>query len=471
MNNKYKFLISNTGLFFISTFSSKFLVFLLMPIYTAVLSPAQFNAADLVTQTANLLIPLVSLGIPNSIIRFGLDKNYSKRGVFTTAALTYFFGFSLLLAFYPAIVKLEFVSYYVRYLYLFLFCSCLRTLVQQFVRAKTYTRLYAADGIMATVNTLLFVYLFLVKFDMGVEGYILATIAADFVSFLFLSVVSGCWKNFSLKKATPQLAREMLGYCLPLIPTGVFWWITNVSDRYLVTAMVSASVGGIYAISYKIPSIVNLFSTVFTEAWQISAVQEGQQQNPEKFFKTVFRAYQGIMFMAGAGLILLCKPLTDIMVAPEYYESWRFMPVLIMATIFSSFSGFMSSIYMVQKNGKANLFTMMAGAISNIAMNIVFIPKMGAQGAAIATFISYALVFILRALGTRKFINISVSPLFMLVNVGLMAVLSLVMVYEVKHWIIISVVMTAVIIAYNFVPLFSFVKSILRSLLKRRRRA
>ena len=113
---------------------------------------------------------------------------------------------------------------------------------------------------------------------------------------------------------------------------------------------------------------------------------------------------------------------------------------------------------------------MMAGAISNIAMNIVFIPKMGAQGAAIATFISYALVFILRALGTRKFINISVSPLFMLVNVGLMAVLSLVMIYEVKHWIIISVVMTAVIIAYNFVPLFSFVKSILRSLLKRRRR-
>ena len=263
MNNKYKFLISNTGLFFISTFSSKFLVFLLMPIYTAVLTPDQFNATDLVIQTANLLIPLVSLGISNSIIRFGLDKNYSKSGVFTVATLTYLFGFMVLLAFYPLIVKISFIRYYVRYLYLYLLCSCLRTLVQQYTRARTYTRLYAIDGILATVNTLIFVYLFLVKFNMGAKGYILATIAADFASFIFLSVFSGAWKSFRPKKATPRLAREMLSYCLPLIPTGVFWWITNVSDRYLVTAISGAAVAGIYAISYKIPSIHSIIPKVW----------------------------------------------------------------------------------------------------------------------------------------------------------------------------------------------------------------
>ncbi len=471
LNNKYKFLISNTGLFFLSTFSSKFLVFLLMPIYTAVLTPDRFNTADLVTQTANLLIPVVSMGIPNSIIRFGLDKKYSKKGVFTVATLTYFTGFMLLFAFYPVISGLGFVEGYEIFLYLYLICSCLRTLVQQFVRAKTYTRLYAADGIMATVNTLLFVYLFLVKFNMGVKGYILATIAADFVSFLFLSFVSGCWMYFSFEKADKKLAKEMLSYCLPLIPTGIFWWITNVSDRYLVTYMVSASVSGIYAIGYKIPSIVNLFSTVFTEAWQISAVKEGQEENPEKFFKNVFKAYQGVMFMAGAGLILLCRPITSIMVADSYYTSWKYMPVLIMATIFSSFSGFMSSIYMVQKNGKANLYTMMVGAFANIGLNIVMIPKFGAQGAAIATFISYLLVFVLRALGTRKYINISISPLFMAINVILMGLLAYTMINEIKNRIIISVILTVVIVAYNFMPLFSFVKSILKALLRKKRKS
>ena len=471
MNSKYKFLLSNTGLFFISTFSSKFLVFLLMPIYTSVLSPDQFNTVDLMTQTANLLIPFVSLGIPNSIIRFGLDKNYSKRGVFTVGAFTYMLGFLVLLAFYPVIVKITFINQYIRYLYLYLFCSCARTLVQQFVRARMLTRLYAIDGILATVNTLFFVYLYLIKFQMGAMGYILATITADFISFLFLSIISSCWKYFSPRKVKGELAKEMLTYCLPLIPTSVFWWITNVSDHYLVTAIVGASVGGIYAISYKIPSIVNLVSTIFTEAWQISAVKEGQEENPEKFFTTVFKAYQGIMFMGGAGLILICRVMVSLMVAKEYYESWRFIPVLIMATIFSSFSGFLSSIYMVQKDGKSNLFTMMAGALSNVVMNIVLIPKWGAQGAAIATFISYLLVFTLRAIGTKKFININISPAFMLTNLLLTGALAFVMVNEINYWLVVSIVLTVAIIAFNFVPLFAFVKSILKALLKKKKKA
>ena len=471
MNSKYKFLLSNTGLFFISTFSSKFLVFLLMPIYTSVLSPDQFNAVDLMTQTANLLIPFVSLGIPNSIVRFGLDKSYSKRGVFTVATFAYMVGFMVLLAFYPVIVKITFISQYIRYLYLYLFCSCARTLVQQFVRSRMLTRLYAVDGILATINTLFFVYLYLVKFQMGAMGYILATITADFISFLFLSVISGSWKYFSPKKAKGALAQEMLTYCLPLIPTSVFWWITNVSDHYLVTAIVGASVGGLYAISYKIPSIVNLVSTVFTEAWQISAVKEGQEENPEKFFTTVFKAYQGIMFMGGAGLILICRIMVDLMVATEYYESWRFIPVLILATIFSSFSGFLSSIYMVQKDGKSNLFTMMAGALSNIGMNLILIPKWGAQGAAIATFISYLIVFILRATGTKKFIDINISPVFMAVNVMLTAALAVIMVNEISYWIVISILLTMAIIAFNFIPLFTFVKSLLKSLLGKKKKA
>ncbi|MEG1862039.1 MAG: polysaccharide biosynthesis C-terminal domain-containing protein [Oscillospiraceae bacterium] len=469
MNNKYKFLISNTGLFFISTFSSKFLVFLLMPIYTAVLTPGEYNSVDIMTQTANLLIPLVSLGISNSIIRFGLDKQYSKRGVFTTSALTLTFGFAILLACYPILVRIELVQNYILYLYLYLFMSCTRTLVQQFARAKTYTRLYAVDGILATVNTLVLVYILLMKLRLGAIGYILATIGADFLSIIFLSVVSGCWKCFDLSKVNKKLTKEMLGYCLPLIPASIFWWITNVSDRYLVTYMVSESVSGIYAISYKIPSIIMLFATIFTEAWQISAVKESGTLKTDAFFKTVFKAYQSVVFMAGAGLILICRPLISFMVDEKYYTAWTFIPVLILATIFSCFSGFMSSIYMVEKKGTANLLTMMAGAFSNIGMNIILIPKYGAQGAAIATFISYFLVFVLRAVSTKKYINVSISPLFMGANLFFTMALAYVMVNEVTHWLIISVIFTAVIFGFNFMPLFQFALSIFRSLTKKRK--
>lgn len=87
--NKYRNLISNTFIFAIGTFSSKVLVFLLMPLYTKVLSEAQYGTVDLMVQVGNFLLPLVSCGIVNGIIRFGLDKYYKKRDVFTTGFCTF----------------------------------------------------------------------------------------------------------------------------------------------------------------------------------------------------------------------------------------------------------------------------------------------------------------------------------------------------------------------------------------------
>lgn len=76
--DKYKRLISNTVIFAVGTFSSKVLVFLLMPLYTRVLTDAEYGVTDLIVQTGNLLLPLVSLGIINAVIRFGLDRGQHR---------------------------------------------------------------------------------------------------------------------------------------------------------------------------------------------------------------------------------------------------------------------------------------------------------------------------------------------------------------------------------------------------------
>ena len=467
--NRYKFLASNTVLFFISSFSSKFLVFLLMPVYTAVLTPAENSDVSLMMQTANLLIPLVSLGISNSIIRFGLDEKYSKRTVFTTGVFTLGAGYLILIAMYPFLNKVEFIHKYIWLLYLYLLMSCSRTLVQQFVRAKTYTKLYAFDGILATVNTLILVCVFLLKFKWGATGYICAIIGADFLSVVFLSVISSAWRYFDISRLDKNVAKEMLRYCLPLIPASIAWWVTNVSDRYLVAYFCGDTVNGIYDISYKLPSIINVFATIFLEAWQISAVKESGAGHTNRFFGNVFKAYQSVVFIGGAGIILLCKPLISLLAAESYFEAWRFVPVLIMATIFACFSTFLSSIYMVEKRGGLNLATMTAGAVANVAFNLVLIPVLGAQGAAIATLISYVIVFGLRAVNTRKFININISPLQLAVNVLLMGGMSAIMIMQVKHCAVISVIFTLFICIFNAKPLIVFANQLLKSILKRKR--
>ena len=129
----------------------------------------------------------------------------------------------------------------------------------------------------------------------------------------------------------------------------------------------------------------------------------------------------------------------------------------------------MSSIYMVEKRGGLNLATMMAGAVTNIVLNLVLIPKIGAQGAAIATFASYVVVFALRAINTKKFININISPLQMLLNVALMGAMSYIMIADITHYPVYCIVITAVIIVFNTRPLLVFAKQLLKSLKHRKK--
>ena len=95
--DKYKRLFSNTLIFAVGTFGSKLLVFFLMPLYTHVLTDAEYGTSDLLQQSANLLVPLVSVGMASALIRFGLDKSYDKTSVFSTALMTAGCGFAIFL--------------------------------------------------------------------------------------------------------------------------------------------------------------------------------------------------------------------------------------------------------------------------------------------------------------------------------------------------------------------------------------
>ena len=73
--NKYGYLAKNTLLFTVSSFSSKILSFLLVPLYTNVLSTADYGIADIVSTTSTLLTFVVSLNISESVLRFAIDNN------------------------------------------------------------------------------------------------------------------------------------------------------------------------------------------------------------------------------------------------------------------------------------------------------------------------------------------------------------------------------------------------------------
>lgn len=445
--DKYKKLISNTAIFAIGTFSSKVLVFLLMPLYTRVLDSSEYGVTDLIMQTGNLLVPFISLGIINAIIRFGLDKHVRKTDVFMTGLLCILGGFGILLLFWPLMGRIPFLQGHTALIYLFILFSSLRSLCSQFVRARGMVRLFAVDGIISTVTTVVLQVLFMVTFRWGVFGYILAIACSDAFSVLFLTVSASLYKFIQFRLPNRKISLDMLRYAVPMIPNTMLWWVTNASDRYLVAWMLGNDLNGLYAVAYKVPSLITLASGIFMDAWQLSAVTE--EKDRSRFFSRVFHSYSSLLFMLGSGAIVFAKLITTILVSPDYYTSWQYIPILVLATVYACLTNFLGSIYMVEKKSVLSLATTTVGAVANIALNLVLIPKLGVNGAAVATFASYFIVFLLRVRDTKRFLRIRWRGLRLAVDTLLLMVQCWLMIAEVPLWIVWESILLVLMLVLN----------------------
>ena len=171
--SKYKKLFSNTIIFAIGSFSSKILVLFLVPIYTNALTTSELGIADLLQQISNWLVPIVSLTVSEAITRFGLDRAYNKKSVFTIGTILNALGLLALLIIIlltfafghksasgdSTLDKIIFDNGLI--LYLYVFTASLKLLFSYFIRAIEMVKLYAFVGILTTFFTLLFTVLLL----------------------------------------------------------------------------------------------------------------------------------------------------------------------------------------------------------------------------------------------------------------------------------------------------------------------
>ena len=333
--DKYSKLAGNTLIFAISSFSSKLLTLIVQPFLTyAMAEISDLGLSKILSQYANLLIPFVSMGMSNAIIRFGLDKGNSEKQVFTNGLLTILGGFGILVLCWPVTQFLPDMAQYGLLIYIYVLMSCLRTLCTQFVRSRQWNKLVAVDGVLCTVATMAFYVLYLVGFKWGANGYLLAIISGDLTSVLFLLFTGKLWNYVELKGVNKKLWRQMLNFSLPMIPAQISFWIINASDLFFVREMCEGLDGrtgnawsGLLSTGYFLPTILTTLGLIFYDAWQLSAVTEEEER--ARFFTKIFRTYSSVLFCCAAGIIWLCRPVMHVMKS-NYYYAWHFVPFLVL---------------------------------------------------------------------------------------------------------------------------------------------
>lgn len=341
---RYKKLSVNTLLFVLSNFGSKLVTLLLVPYYTYMLTTEQYGTIDLLTTTLSLIIPVITLSISDAVLRFAIKSEYDYETVFTNGLTICCLSMVIVVLSIPVLrhiyifngVELDFAALLIAQVFYQFF--------NQFCRGIGSVKTVAISGFLTTLSMLILNIVFLTGMKMGVSGYFRALTIAYLISILFQTFTQKIWKYVQVDRADKTALKEMLIYCIPMIPNSIMWWITDASDKYMIAFFVGISSNGIYALAKKIPSILSMLHSIFFQAWQLSAVEESEAEDKSHYYSTVFNMFSCVMFLGISFVIFIVKPFLKIFVAEAYFPAWMYVPFLLLAVTFSSFSGFLGTI-------------------------------------------------------------------------------------------------------------------------------
>lgn len=409
--DSYKKLIGNSFIFAVGRLSSKLISFLLVPLYTYYLSTTEYGTVDLVITTVGMLLPVVSASMFDAVLRFIMDNKTDADRIMMNALNVSVIGFIVSLLFYPIILRLDLIggNTLVLFMYIILFLQILERIFAEYTRAIGEVKKFAINGIILTLSTGIFNVMFLVGFELGVPGYFLAIILANIISIFYLIISTKAHTHFDFSLIKTNDMRILLLYSVPLIPNALMWWLINASSRYFIRYYISVSANGLFAVASRVPTLINIVTQVFMQAWQLSAIEEYESETKSTFYSNVFNYLSSVLFLGTSAIIVILKPMFNVLFAAEYYEAWIVVPFLLLGAVFSSFSGFLGTNYIAAKETKGVFKTSVYGGIVSIVLNFILISSFGLVGAGISSMLSFIVMWILRYYDTRKFIQMDIN--------------------------------------------------------------
>ena len=409
MKTKYTSLAKDTVVFSIGKFGSRLILFFLVPLYTNYLTTSEYGTADLVFTISQLLIPVFSVVIFDSVVRFGLSKSEKKENVLLNAVIILLFTAVVSIACGPLFGMYPAVGEWKWFLVALIILSVAVNINMNYLKVKGLNLKYSLTSIVQTIVLAGLNVLFLVNFSMGVRGYLLATTISYFSAVVLTVIFGDIIRDLGNAAFKKTLFREMLAFSAPLILNNISWWVIQSSDKLMLEAMIGAAALGLYTAAAKIPSLINVLITIFQQAWGISSIKEIEDTQDLTFFSTVFTVYSTGVFLFCLLINAIAKPFMSIYVGVEFSTSWKFVPLLVASAGFSAVAAYYGSIYGAIKKSMNNMLTTLCAAIVNIVVNYIFIKLVGIWGAMIGTLVSYVLIAALRMADVHRYVPFSID--------------------------------------------------------------
>lgn len=394
---KFKLFIENLLVYGLGGIISKIIPLIMVPIITRLMPNTEYyGLSDLSNTLISIGSALAVMGMYDAMYRmfFEKDENEFKKKVCSTAFLftlmTSVVVFLLMCLLAKPIATLFFKDRSLGYL---VYLSAIATLVgatNSIISAPT--RMQNKRTVFLIANTVSPLLSYGISIPLLLGGhYIIALPLAGIISGVTMEatfyLLNRSW--FSLRDFDIKLLKPMLLIAIPLLPNFLIYWVFNSSDKLMITNLLDVGEAGIYSVGSKLGHASQLIYMAFSGGWQFFSFSTMKDEDQVKSNSSIFEYLGALSFVATAFICAWSFPIYKLLFEVEYLEGYIIAPYLFLAPLLQMLFQVACNQFIIIKKTWPNMLILSLGALVNVVLNLVLIPILGIEGAAVATLIGY----------------------------------------------------------------------------------
>lgn len=390
-------LLKDASLYSLSSLLARGFSFVTVPVFTRILSPADYGALDLLSYVAVLAPLVIGCALDQAVGRFYLDSTLDeteRRRIASTGLFYNVIAFAIVgLALSPVAGFLS-SSWLdgqvgpgtVQIVLGFIWIQSVFYITNNQLRYLFRARAFALSNVGNTIVSTAAGFAAVAWLDLGVAGVFLGQALGQAIfSVVSIYLARDCYRAvFDL-----SLLNRMLRYSLPLVPGTLAFFGMQYVDRYILNEVRGLADVGIYGMGARIASLVNLFLMGFQGAWWPEVMRSFRESDAPARFRTVFEVYLFVTMTILVGLSLFGHEVLLVLTTPEFAQGFVVVPLLVLGAVMASIANYFAYGIQIAEKNHLRMALNIAALVASIGFNILLIPVLGALGAALANAVCF----------------------------------------------------------------------------------
>ncbi|WP_435624099.1 lipopolysaccharide biosynthesis protein [Flagellimonas sp.] len=424
--NPLKKLFKQTFIYGLATVLPRVISFFLLPLYTSIFENASgYGQYTNIYAWIAIFNVFLAYGMETTFFRF-YNKNKDKENVVSTALLS-LLGSSLLFLIVALTIKgwlADFTNIdaeYIRFTTYILVLDALVIIPFALLRANEKPMKYGLLKVVNVAINLGFNVFFLLVLpsvsQQNGEGFMASLYREGWeIQYIFISniIASGITLVFLLPTYFRvkfhfdiSLWKQMLKYAGPILIAGIAFTINEVLDKILLTELLPENIAeaevGKYGACYKLALFMTLFGTAFRMGVEPFFFSHANKENPQKTYAQITNYFVILGSVILLGVVVFIDVLAKLLIRNSvYWEALEVVPIILLGSLCLGIYHNLSVWYKITDRTKYGAYISSVGALATLAINFIFIPKIGYMASALATLIAYASMMILSYSFGRK---------------------------------------------------------------------